>query len=141
MDKKIISIVAIVIIIGAAIGGVVFLAKGHSGGGGGDGNITIVDGSGKTITLSSPLTNVAVINSNIPKAMIMMDLDDSISTFYYGSNKFDIKAEELAKTQPDRNLGTYYTPSVETLVKYQVQAVICPVANMTLYSNVEKQCE
>lgn len=102
------------------------------------GDITIVDGAGKTITISSPLTNVAVINSNVPKSMIMMGLDDSISTYYYGSKKLGIKAEEL---ETDRNLGTYYTPSVETLVKYKVEAVICPVSNMTLYSNVEKQCE
>ena len=72
----------------------------------------------------------------------MMGLDDSISTYYYGSNEFGIKAEELVKQgQTDRKLGTYYTPSVETLIKYKVEAVICPVWNMTLYSSVEKQCE
>lgn len=136
MDKKITAMIAVVIIIGVAIGGALAISqKGDSGD-----SISIVDGSGKTVTISSPLKNVAVINSNAPKTLIMMGLSDSISCYYYGGNTYNIKCEELQKTEKDRNLGTYYTPSVETLLKYDVEAVICPVSSMTLYSSVEKQC-
>lgn len=108
-----------------------------------DGEITIVDGSGQTIVLDEPLTNVAVINSNVPKAMIMLGLDDAISCYYYGTrNSFDIAAEQAYNNgDTNRNLGTYYTPSVEVLIDYGVQAVICPVSSMTLYSSVERACE
>ena len=139
MDRKQLTAVAVVAIIVAAAA--VLLMNTNRSDDGGD--ITIVDGSGRTITLDEPLTNVAVINSNVPKAMIMLGLDDSISCYYYGAkNHFDIDAENRYNNgETDRNLGTYYTPSVEVLIKYGVQAVICPVSSMTLYSSTEKACE
>lgn len=38
-----------------------------------DGTITIVDGSGATITLDGPLTGLVTVNTNAPKAMRCWD--------------------------------------------------------------------
>lgn len=132
MNTKIVAIGAVAIIAIAAVA----IAFNVSNDGKDDGEISIVDGSGRTITLSEPLTNVCVINSNVPKAMIMLGIDDMISCYHY-SKTLGIKAE----SDSNAKLGTYYTPSIETLLEYRVQAVICPVASMTLYASTEKSCE
>lgn len=131
MNAKLIAICAIVTIVVATAAVVTFSGDSDDSEG-----ITITDGSGKKVTLSEPLSNVCVINGNIPKAMIMLGIDDVISCYHY-SKTLGIKAEQ------DKNarLGTYYTPSVEALISYGVQAVLCPVASMTLYASTEKACE
>ncbi len=135
MEKKqTIAVIAVVVIVIVAAAAVVLSNTDRSSD---DGQITIVDGSGQTIVLDEPLTNVAVINTNVPHAMIMLGLDDAISCYYYGRNVLDIAAEQ----DDTANLGTYYTPSVEVLIDHGVQAVICPVSSMTLYSSVERVCE
>lgn len=103
-----------------------------------DDSITIVDGAGQTIRLDAPLTNVCTINNNIPKAMIMLGIQDYITCYHWSaSNHFGLKAESVSGA----DLGTYYTPSVEALLDFGVQAVLCPVASMTLYASTEKACE
>lgn len=131
MNAKIFAVIAVVIIVAGA-----GVAITYNGGSDSDGNITIVDGSNSKIVLDEPLTNVAALNSNIPKAMKMLGISDFISCYHY-SKTIGIKAE----SNPDAKLGTYYTPSVEKLLEFGVQAVICPVASMTLYASVEKSCE
>lgn len=140
MNSKAIAAIAVVAIIAVAGVGVVVINMDNNNSNDG---ITIVDGAGQTISISEPLTNVAVINTNVPKAMVMLGIDDAISCFYYNTNNHQLgtNAETLAQTETDRNLGTYYTPSVEVLIKYNVQAVICPVSSMTLYSSAERACE
>lgn len=136
--NQITAIVAAAIIVIAAAAAIVLTSERSSD----EGQISIVDGSGQTITLDEPLTNVAVINSNVPRAMIMLGLDDTISCYYYGNNTFGIAAEQAYEAgDTNRRLGTYYTPSIEVLIDYGVQAVICPVSSMTLYSSVERACE
>ena len=133
MNGKIIAIVAVAILATAGIGAAVILMNNNNSE---DNGITITDDSGKTINISSPLNNVAVLNSNVPRAMLMLGLDDKISCYHY-SGTFGIKAEE----DESNKLGTYYTPSVETLLQKGVQAVICPVYAMTLYTSSQKACE
>lgn len=134
MNGKVLAIVAVAILAVAGIGTAVVLLNNNNNSD--DSGITITDDSGKVITISSPLTNVAVLNSNVPRAMLMLGLGDKISCYHY-SGTFDIKAEEDASNK----LGTYYTPSVETLLQKGVQAVLCPVYAMTLYTSSQKACE
>ena len=136
MNNKVMAVAAVAILAIAAVGAVFLLNDDDE-----EGAITIVDGANKTIKLDKPLTKVAVLNKNVPTAMMMLGVDDSIECYYYGKNKFGIEAETLQKTETDRNLGTYYSPSVETLLKYDVEALICPVGSMTIYKNGEKACE
>ena len=132
MNTKIIAIVAVVILAGG-IAGVVVLNNTNNDD---SSAIEIVDGSGKTIKLDKPLTNVAVINSNITKGMKMLGISDNIKCYHY-SKSLGIKAE----SDPNAKLGTYYTPSVETLLSYNVDAVLCPVSSMTLVAGTAKTCE
>ena len=129
MNTKILAVGIVAIL---AIGGIgVFMfANGNDSEG-----ITIVDGSGKTVTIDKPLTNVAAINTNVPKALIMLGVDDSISCYHY-TNPMDKPYEATAV-----KLGTYYTPSIETLRAQGVEAVLCPVSSMTLYAAYQTACE
>ncbi len=130
MNAKLIAIVAVVILAGATAG--VIIMNNNNGDDEGA-SISIVDGAGKTIELNKPLSKVATINSNIPKAMIMLGLQDTVKC-YHSSNNFE-------KIKGDNCLGSYYSPSVETLLSYDVEAVLCPVTSMTLLAGVAKSCE
>lgn len=133
MNAKIIAIAVVAIVAVGGIGAAVALGFSND-----DAKITIVDGSGKTIKLDSALENVAVINKNVPRVMMMYGVETTISCFYWGTSSVDeFKSIEDRAT----NLGTYYTPSVETLLQKKVQAVICPVSSMTLYASYQKSCE
>ena len=90
MNGKVLAIVAVAILAVAGIGTAVVLLNNNNNSD--DSEITITDDSGKVITISSPLTNVAVLNSNVPRAMLMLGLGDKISCYHY-SGTFNIKAE------------------------------------------------
>lgn len=132
MNTKIIAIVAVVILAGGIAGAIILNNNNDDG----DSAISIVDGSGNTIKLDKPLGNVCVINSNITKGMKMLGISDNIKCYHY-SKTLGIKAE----SDPNAKLGTYYTPSVETLLSYNVDAVLCPVSSMTLVAGTAKTCE
>lgn len=131
MSMKLFAVAAVLIVVVGAAAAVTYNPSNDS-----DGEISITDGSKKKIVLDEPLTNVAVLNTNVPKAMKMLGISDFISCYHYSKN-IGIKAEST----PGAKLGTYYTPSVETLLKFGVQAVICPVASMTLYTSAAETCE
>ena len=133
MNTKIIAIVAVVILAGG-IAGVVILNNTNNDDS--DSSITIVDGSGRTIKLDKPLKDVAVTSSNITKSMKMLGISDNIKCYQY-SGSYGIKAE----SDPDAKLGTYYSPSVETMLAYNVDAVLCPKSSMTLLAGTAKTCE
>lgn len=132
MNSKLIAIAAVVIIVGAAAGVVIYTNNNDSN----DDTITVVDGANKTIKLDKPLEKVCVINSNIPKAMLMLGLEKSIKCWHWSTDKkkvgIDIENDESSK------LGTYYTPSVEKILSYDVDAVLCPVSSMTPVAGTEK---
>ena len=132
MNTKVIAIAAVVIIVAGVVGVVVMNNQNNDD----DSAISIVDGSGKTIKLDKPLKNVCVINSNITKGMKMLGISDNIKCYHYSKN-LGIKAE----SDSNAKLGTYYTPSVETLLSYNVDAVLCPVSSMTLVAGTAKTCE
>ena len=131
MNMEIFAVAAVLIIAIGAVAVVTYNPSDNS-----DGEISFVDGSNKKIDLDEPLTNVAVLNTNVPKAMKMLGIDDYISCYHY-SKTLGIAAESVSGSK----LGTYYTPSVETMLEFGVQAVICPVASMTLYKSSEEACE
>jgi len=130
MNTKIlaVAIVAVVAIAGIGIG----LAFANNNN---DSGITIVDGSGKTVTIDKPLSNVALINKNIPRIIIMYKLESTVSCYHY-KDPLGASYESTAT-----KLGTYYTPSVETLLEKGVEAVLCPVSSMTLYASYQTACE
>lgn len=130
MNVKIFAVAAVLIM---AIGAVAVTSYNPSDS---DADVSIIDGSNKKINLDKPLTNVAVLNSNVPKAMKMLGISDYISCYHYSKN-LGIAAEKVSGAK----LGTYYTPSVETLLEFGVQAVICPVSSMTLYKSAQEACE
>ena len=133
MNTKVVAIFAIAILAAAGAGVAVYAFNGNQE----NGEITIVDGSGKTVTLSAPPNKVAVLNTNIPRAMMMLGISDKICCYHYGSNTFGIEAEKDSTNK----LGTYYTPSVEKLLQKKVEVVLCPVSSMTIYTSVQTACE
>ncbi len=130
MNTKILAIVAVVILAGGAAGVVIMNMNNDDSS---DKAISITDGSGRKIELDKPLSKVATINTNIPKAMIMLGLQDTIKCLH--------TSKDLPAIKGDNILGTYYTPSVETLLSYDVEAVLCPVSSMTLVAGTAKTCE
>ena len=66
MNTKILAVAVVAVVAIAGIGIGLAFANNNN-----DSGITIVDGSGKTVTIDKPLSNVAVINSNIPRVLIM----------------------------------------------------------------------
>lgn len=70
MNITVKAVIGVAIIVMAAVGGALSIESiGND-----DAGIAIVDGAGKRIEISSPLDNVAVINKNIPKTMIMLGI-------------------------------------------------------------------
>lgn len=133
MNTKIIAVAVVAIVAVAGIGVGLALANNDNKSSG----ITITDGSGKTITIDKALSNVAVINKNIPRVMVMYGIDSTITCYHWGEGTFpDIESREDIVS-----LGTYYTPSVETLLEKKVEAVLCPVSSMTLYASYQTACE
>ena len=130
MNMKILAVAVVAVVAIAGIGVGLAVANNDSSSG-----ITIVDGSGKTVSIDKPLSNVAVINKNIPRVLIMYKLESTVSCYHY---KDPIGA---AWESTATKLGTYYTPSVETLLEKNVEAVLCPVSSMTLYASYQTACE
>ena len=127
MNMKIIAVAIVAVVAIAGIGVGLAVANNDNG----DSGITIVDGSGKTISIDKPLSNVAVINKNIPRVLIMYKLESKVSCYHY-KDPIGASYESTAT-----KLGTYYTPSVETLLEKNVEAVLCPVSSMTLYASYQ----
>ena len=134
MNMKIVAIAVVAIVAVGGIAAAVVISNNNNN----ESGINIVDGSGKSIHLDSALTNVAVINKNIPRTLMMFGLESKISCYYWGT-----KSVPEFKTIEDvaLNLGTYYTPSAEKLLEKKVQAVICPVSSMTPYASYQKAYE
>ena len=130
MNTKILAVAVVAVVAIAGIGIGLAFANNNN-----DSGITIVDGSGKTITVDKPLSNVAVINKNIPRVLIMYKLESKVSCYHYKSS-IGASYESTAT-----KLGTYFTPSVETLLEKNVEAVLCPVSSMTLYASYQTACE
>ncbi|NLN72051.1 MAG: ABC transporter substrate-binding protein [Thermoplasmatales archaeon] len=106
-----------------------------------DGTITIVDGSGATITLDGPLTGLVTVNTNAPKAMKMLGLEDEVKglCFYASSDAKDLESWNQFKdmfpeaVHMSRISSTSALMSGEEIIDTaQVRYVLCPVSNMTL---------
>ena len=136
MDKKILAIIAVAIVVVA--GAAAAVAMSNNSNEKNDDKITIVDGSNNTITFDQPLTKIAVTGKNIALGMAMLGVGDKAAMFHYATSSNVILPVERDSSL---DVGSYYTPSVETMLAHGVQAVICPVASMTLYSSAQKACE
>jgi ABC-type Fe3+-hydroxamate transport system substrate-binding protein len=78
MNVKIIAIIMAALVCGGAVAYYAVIDHGD------DGAITIIDGSGKKITLNEPLTDVVAITANAAKAMKVLGLTEEVKglSFY-----------------------------------------------------------
>ncbi|MDR1691092.1 MAG: hypothetical protein LBR42_04535 [Candidatus Methanoplasma sp.] len=106
-----------------------------------EGPIEIVDGSGKTITLSEPLSDVVVVNTNIPKQMKILGLEDEVVGIAYASQATSDRSGALTALFPNLydNNNIPFTKNItgESMVMI-TKCVICPVKSMSLSETQEK---
>lgn len=139
MNSKMIAIAAVAIVVIGGVG-VVF--------GTGmldpkdDGPITIVDGAGKTITLDKPIDGAVSVNTNIPKQMKILGLEDELKGISFYTSKAETDAanwETYRVLFPDsKHMSMTKTMTAEECLPV-AKYVICPVKSMTLSPDQEIQ--
>ncbi len=108
--------------------------------------ITIVDGSGKTITIKEPIETCTVVNTNIPKAMKVMGLVDNVENYlsYKESNRQSNYEEMIGlgftKIDKDAPLASNLT-NAEYFITKNVKYIIEPVSSNKLTATAEAACE
>lgn len=127
MNNKILA-VAIVAIICVSAAAVYFATSGEE-----DGDISIIDGSGKEITLDAPIDNVVLVNTNIPKVLNILGLNDkvkglSLSAAASGDESWSYMKEWFPNADRMSAYGSLTAEEVGVAAKY----VICPVSSMTI---------
>ena len=140
MNAKIAAVVAALVICAAGVAYFGEVDRGDP-----EGTIKIVDGIGKTIALSEPLTGVVTVNTNVPKAMKVLSLVDELKglCFYSSSSALDDENYNFYKklfTDP------VHLPEARSLTAEAVidltgcRYIIAPVTSMTLSPMQETQC-
>lgn len=128
MNKKLIAIIiAASICIGAV--GAVLIASGDDG----DGNINIIDGSGKKISLDAPIDDVLIVNTNAAKAMNILGLNDNVKGLSFSSAASGTKNWEAMKGYfPEAVRTSGYNDITAEEARELAKYVICPVSSMTI---------
>ena len=96
--------------------------------------IVITDGSGAKITLTKPLTAVITCNTNIPKAMKIMGLENELKGLSFYSASSDQSNYDMFHPLFPNAKHMDITPNMtaEAIVDSGVKYVICPVSSMTV---------
>ena len=105
--------------------------------------ITIVDGSGATITLDEPLTSCTIVSTNPAMAMKILGLTDKVDNIiFYTENKSEIYYEagftkiDMSADKPDAKTMA----NIEYLQMKGVKYIIEPVSSNKLSAAVETAC-
>lgn len=102
-----------------------------------DGTITIVDGKGNTISLDAPLENTVVVNTNVPKAMKILGLEEKVVGIGYASATTSGNNSALTALFPNLNSIPYTKDITGESMAEITNCVICPVSSMTLSTDQE----
>ena len=137
------NIVAVVLVALVAVGGCAIFFAGSGGDDSGSDEpkekISIIDGSGKKITLDKPLERVVVGNTNIPKMCVILGIEDKITGLsFYGASSNDSNWEKYRGLFPNAKHMTIEPNLTAEEVKTVADAVIVPVSSMTIQAAKEK---
>lgn len=102
-----------------------------------DGTITIVDGNGKTISLDAPLENAVVVNTNVPKAMKILGLEEKVVGIGYAKASTANNNSALTALFPNLKDVPYTNEITGESMAEITKCVICPVSSMTLSADQE----
>ena len=130
LSIKLIAIALVAVVCVTAAG--VYLVTMDNGGDDGS-SISIVDGSGTTISLGEPLTSVVTANTNVPKAMKILGLEDELKGLsFYSAGSDGSNWDQFSPMFPNA-VHMAITPSMSAEeVKMISDYVICPVSSMTV---------
>ncbi|WP_400210536.1 hypothetical protein [Candidatus Methanarcanum hacksteinii] len=136
IDKKIIAIAAVALIVIAGIATAIVISNNDSSSEG----YTIVDGSGKEIKVSGPVKSVVTVNTNVPKAMKILGLDDYVTGISNYSSSNDAKLWEMFHPifKNAKHMSVTKNMTAEEISKLGVKYVIAPVSSMTVSPDKEK---
>lgn len=132
MNMKIVAVAIAAIVCVGAVAVYFGLSDGDN-----DGTITIVDGNGKTISLDAPLENAVVVNTNVPKAMKILGLEEKVVGIGYASATTAGNNSALTALFPNLNSVPYTKDITGESMAEITSCVICPVASMTLSADQE----
>ena len=136
IDKKIIAIAVIAVVLVAGIATAVVLTNNQSSSG-----YTIVDGSGKEIKISEPVTSIVTVNTNVPKAMKILGLDDYVTGLSFYSAKSDSSNwnafSPLFKNAKHMSIAPNMTG--EEIAELGVKYVVAQIDSMTVSSDKERE--
>ena len=105
--------------------------------------ITIVDGSGATITLDEPLTSCTIVSTNPAMAMKILGLTDKVDNIIFYTENKSQQYYEAGFTKIDMSSDkppAKYMTNIEYLLKTGVKYIIEPVKNNKLSSEIETAC-
>lgn len=127
MNTKVLSIAAVAIICLSAVG-VYYVTLDDD-----DGPISIVDGSGKTITLDAPIDKAIVVNTNIAKALNILGLNDNVAGLSFSAaSSGDRSWESMKDLFPEAKRTSSYKELTAEEARQLGKYVICPVSSMTI---------
>lgn len=139
IDKKIIAIALVAVIVVAGIATAIVVSNNN---GSSNKEYTITDGAGKEIKLSEPVTSLITVNTNAPKAMKLLGLEDYVSGI---SNYTSDSAKDAAlweEFQPlfknAKHMSVTKKMTGEEIYQLGVKYVLAPVDSMTVSEDNEK---
>ncbi len=130
MDKKYMAIIAVVILV---VAGVAVYALTNNGSSNTDGDtVTITQNDGTTVTVSTPITSVCVVNTNAAEFLSILGLSDKV-----------VGVSSTMKTQATEDwwaertdIGSYNTPNAEAILSTGSKVIIGQCTSMTI-TNVD----
>ena len=135
-----ITIIAVAVIAVIAIAAIVLM-----GNGGNDKpseGITIIDGSGQEITIQEPIESCTVVNTNLPKAMKVLSLQDNVENiiFYKSSDYQEYYDMEFTRIDENAPLASGLN-NAEYFITHNVKYIIEPVSSNKLTKAAEDACK
>ncbi len=104
--------------------------------------ITIVDGTGQVITIDEPIDSCVIVNTNLPKAMKILGLEDNVSNIiFYKTSKYQ-EYHDMGFTSIDKDapLATGLT-NAEYFITKNVKYIIEPTESDKLTPAAEEACK
>ncbi len=138
IDKKIIAIALVAVIVVAGIATAIVVTNNNST----NKEYTVIDGVGKEIKLSEPVTSLITVNTNAPKAMKILGLDDYVSGISNYTSDMDKDAQLWEMFQPlfknAKHMSVTKQMTGEEIRELGVKYVLAPTESMTVSADNEK---
>lgn len=139
VSTKMIAIIAVAIV---AVGGIGVAIALSNGGLNNDSGYTIVDGSGKEITFTEPVSSLITVNTNAPKALKIIGAESCLTgiSFYTSDPAKDASNwDSMKDVFPNtKHMPVYGKLTGEVIIQEGAKYVLCPVKSMTVSETVEK---